>query len=250
MEWRNRDWFWVTGIMIALIIFILAFRLSDNLTFMSVFSFLASGVSIALAFVAMYTSFKQNSDNQNLTTQMSETLARMDEKINSMGQKVSEFSSVEEVKKILEARLNIATESFEETLSEENGNITKSEVMEIWNNEMANFTKLFDAIAKQNDLNYEGRNGYNPNFSIRIPRNLVIQTIKSDYNNTEFTLREIQEKVNISHKTEIPISLMRLILLDLYSSGFLIQLDSVRAEDGKLITPIRYKTKEKNKQKV
>lgn len=249
MEWRNRDWFWVTGIMIAVIIFILAFRLSDNLTFMSVFSFLASGVSIALAFVAMYTSFKQNSDNQTLTTQMSETLARMDEKMNSMGQRVSEFGSVEEVKKILEARLNIATESFEETLSEEDGNITKSEVMEIWNNEMTSFTKLFDTIAKQNDLNYEGKNGYNPNFSIRIPRNLVMQTIKSEYVNTEFTMREIHERVNNLHKTEIPLTLIRLILLDLYSSGFLIQLEPVRGEDGVLITPIRFKTKDKNKQK-
>lgn len=244
MEWRNRDWFWLTGIMIAIIIFILAFRLSDNSTFMNVFAFLASGVSIALAFVAMYTSFKQNSDNQTLTTQMSETLARMDEKMNSMGQRVSEFGSVEEIKKIIEARLNIATESFEETLSEEDENITKAEVMEMWNNEMANFTKVFDAMARQNNLKQEGNYDVN-NFDIRIPRTLVLHTIDSEFAKTEFTMREIHEMVNIVHKTEFSLALIRMVLLDLTHRGELIQLGAVRAENGTIQTPMRYTRRER-----
>ncbi|MFJ8071616.1 hypothetical protein ACIQZD_22125 [Peribacillus sp. NPDC096447] len=254
MKWGKQDWFWLTGILIIINISVFAFRLSDNQTFMEIFSFMVNGISIALAFVAMYTSFKQNSDNQTLTTQMSETLARMDEKINSMGQKVSEFSSVEEVKKMLDARLNIAAESIEETLSDEDGNISKSEVIDILNNELSNFSESLDKIIKNNlpqDKVVEPlKSGNTSDFNIRRPRGLMLETIKTEYGFIEFTLKEIQKKISDKHNEVIPLTLLRLLLIDQVNSKYLVQIEAPRDTEGKLVGVRKFKVNEKIREKI
>lgn len=90
-NWTNRDWLWTTGILIGIIITSFAFFLSENNRVVEIFSFLASGVSIALAFVAIYVSSNQNKESQSLSQNMSETLARMDEKVRSINEKVDKF---------------------------------------------------------------------------------------------------------------------------------------------------------------
>ncbi|WP_336866375.1 hypothetical protein [Peribacillus frigoritolerans] len=250
-KWTERDWFWLVGILIIINISVFAFRLSDNQTFMDIFSFMVNGISIALAFVAMYTSFKQNSDNQTLTTQMSETLARMDEKINSMGQKVSEFSSVEEVKKMLEARLNIAAESIEETLNEEEGNISKSEVIDIMNKEMSNFSQALDKIIQNNLPKNKGveplKNEYNSAYSFRRHKNIILETINTEFGVNEFTMKELQMKIRDKYNENISFYLLRLLLLDLESSDILVPIAPTRDKDRGLLSHKKYKAKEQIK---
>jgi hypothetical protein len=89
LSWRTQDWFWTLGILISIIVVILTFRLSDNQEVTDLFSFISSSVSIALALIAIFISFKQNSDNQRLTNEMSTMLVRIDEKIKTLDDKVS-----------------------------------------------------------------------------------------------------------------------------------------------------------------
>lgn len=215
MKWRNQDWYWLTGILIIIIIFILAFRLSDNVTFMNVFSFMASGVSIALAFVAMYTSFKQNSDNQTLTTQMNETLARMDEKINNMDNKVSEFN-IGEFRKILDEKIISTSKTIEDTLQDDDGNVSKYDVLEILNEELSKFRQSFDNVVDNiNTGKYYGR--------VVLPQinsKEILSVIMKDFIDTDFSLMELTRTLS-NNNIDISLSSLRKFLDDLVNINFL-----------------------------
>lgn len=220
MKWRNQDWFWLTAILISFIIFISAFRLSDNVTFMNVFSFMASGVSIALAFVAMYTSFKQNSENQMLTTQMNETLARMDEKINSMGEKVSRFD-VEEIKGVISATISKSSEVIEESIKSEGQELKKEDVIEIINQELSKTSDYITNIFKQqnrsdkNDI-IKYANGFSYINLKNFPdKNQILSMIKKHFKEVDFSLTDIEKQWG----RDVPRDFLKQIINELVKDG-------------------------------
>lgn len=64
-KWTNKDWKWLTGILIAIIILAFSLWLVD---FTVSFGIISSSVSIALAIVAISMSLQQNKDNQRMLT--------------------------------------------------------------------------------------------------------------------------------------------------------------------------------------
>ncbi|OEH55368.1 hypothetical protein AQ616_04110 [Oceanobacillus sp. E9] len=64
-KWTNKDWKWLTGILIAIIILAFSLWLVD---FTVGFGIISSSVSIALAIVAIYMSLQQSKDNQKMLT--------------------------------------------------------------------------------------------------------------------------------------------------------------------------------------
>lgn len=64
-KWTNKDWKWLTGILIAIIILAFSLWLVD---FTVSFGIISSSVSIALAIVAIYMSLQQSKDNHKMLT--------------------------------------------------------------------------------------------------------------------------------------------------------------------------------------
>lgn len=103
-KWSSRDWIWLVGILIAIIVFILTFRLGDNLQVINLFSFISSSVSIALAVVAIFIALKQDSDNKQVNDRMVDLLnkiktgvknvdSKLPSLINSVGEETAQFYS-------------------------------------------------------------------------------------------------------------------------------------------------------------
>lgn len=87
-NWTNRDWIWLLGVLISVIILLIAgFYNSDKVELN--FSIISSAVSIALALVAISIALSQSKDNQELTSTLKETMAVMHEKLNNVGEKVN-----------------------------------------------------------------------------------------------------------------------------------------------------------------
>jgi uncharacterized protein YoxC len=143
MNWTNRDWIWLTSILVGLIIFIFSFRLSDNQRVTEIFSFLSSGVSIALAFVAIYVSSNQNKETQTLSLNMSETLARLDEKIHSINEKVEKFDP-RSLTQDVDERIKTMIENANEYIPEDK--FSKTEAIQYFNEQLNN---LKDDINNQ-----------------------------------------------------------------------------------------------------
>lgn len=91
-NWTNRDWVWLLGILISLIILLIAgFYNSDKIELN--FSIISSAVSIVLAIVAISIALSQSKDNQELSSNLKETMAVMHEKLNNVGDKVNQLDS-------------------------------------------------------------------------------------------------------------------------------------------------------------
>lgn len=68
MGWRNRDWIWVVGLLICIIILLIATIFAKNKQVEINFSIIPSAVSIALALVAIFIALSQSKENQELST--------------------------------------------------------------------------------------------------------------------------------------------------------------------------------------
>lgn len=125
-KWTNRDWFWLVGILIGIMIIMIASFFNNESVEIN-FSIISSAVSIALALVAIFIALKQDSDNQkvnfsvsNLLNEIAINLRNVDEKVNKMDSKVFK---------------DIAAETIKEYTEENNGkeSFTKDEVKEMLN---------------------------------------------------------------------------------------------------------------------
>ncbi|CAM5246373.1 putative protein OS=Lysinibacillus sphaericus OX=1421 GN=LS41612_10730 PE=4 SV=1 [Lysinibacillus sphaericus] len=90
-EWRNQDWLWLVLILVAIIFFVTTFRLADNIQVVDLFSFISSSVSIALALVAIFYAWKQDSDSQVVTRHTSNLLTQITSKIENMDSKIDKL---------------------------------------------------------------------------------------------------------------------------------------------------------------
>lgn len=87
MEWRNRDWVWLVGILTGIMILLIAgFYNSDYIVLN--FSIISSAVSIALALLAIFIAIKQDGVSQTINRETSVTLAKITTKIDSMETKI------------------------------------------------------------------------------------------------------------------------------------------------------------------
>ncbi|MED1559307.1 hypothetical protein [Bacillus paramycoides] len=86
-NWGNRDWIWLVGILIMIIILLIAGFYNSKVIELN-FSIISSAVSIALALVAIFFAFKQDSDNQRVTSEMANILTKIESKVNSMDGKI------------------------------------------------------------------------------------------------------------------------------------------------------------------
>lgn len=73
MEWRNRDWGWLVGILIGIIILLIAGFYGSEYIELN-FSIISSAVSIALALVAIFIALKQDTDNRRVSEDTSRML--------------------------------------------------------------------------------------------------------------------------------------------------------------------------------
>ncbi|WP_434169136.1 hypothetical protein [Peribacillus frigoritolerans] len=86
-KWSDRDWKWLVGILIGIMILMVASFFNSDKVEMN-FSIISSAVSIALALVAIFIALKQDSDNQRVTNKMTEALMKIETKVNSMDGKI------------------------------------------------------------------------------------------------------------------------------------------------------------------
>lgn len=91
MEWRTRDWIWIVGILVAIIILIISMFYAENEVIEVNFSIIASAVSIALALLAIFIALNQSRDNQQLSTSLNVTMSIMNEKLSSVDEKVNKI---------------------------------------------------------------------------------------------------------------------------------------------------------------
>lgn len=116
MSWRTQDWFWL----LAFWIYATAFSFIYNDLIMTVISYVSTFVSISLAGVAMFISLKQINQNDSLVGEMHRTLGSMNERLNQVDTKVSNFDpSV--IKRDIEIDVNKIKEELIQEISKSLG---------------------------------------------------------------------------------------------------------------------------------
>ncbi|MED1509003.1 hypothetical protein [Bacillus proteolyticus] len=143
-KWSNKDWVWTVGILVMIIILLIA----DFFNFPNIeanFSIISSAVSIALALVAIFIALKQDSDNQELTNHMNETLIKVELKLDSMDRKVEKLDP-SYVNSIVKSKKDEITEIIDKA---EESNLSMVDIKTIIADEMDD---LKDEINRQREL--------------------------------------------------------------------------------------------------
>ncbi|SJZ99705.1 hypothetical protein [Selenihalanaerobacter shriftii] len=117
-SWGNKDWKWLVGVLISIIILVMAGWLSNMSNIINYFSFTSNGVSIVLALVAIYISLSQNNTSQILNSKTTDMLAKMYEKIGQVDKKVNKIDPTS-LSKIMEIKMNSTLSQFADNLFEE-----------------------------------------------------------------------------------------------------------------------------------
>jgi len=90
-NWTNRDWLWLLGVLISIIILLISSIFAKSKNIELNFSIVSSAVSIALALVAIFIALSQSRENQELSTSLKVTMSIMNEKLNSVDEKVNKI---------------------------------------------------------------------------------------------------------------------------------------------------------------
>jgi hypothetical protein len=108
---KTRDWKWLVGILVGTNLLILSawiMKIPDVGAYLSI---LGTGVSIALALIAIYISLSQNNNSQILNVNTMDVLARIDEKVRNVNEKVDKFDS-KEIAEIIETRVSKVLKNY------------------------------------------------------------------------------------------------------------------------------------------
>lgn len=89
-KWGNREWIWLVGILITLIILLIAGFYNSKAIELN-FSIISSAVSIALALVATFIALKQDSDNQRVNDRLSHLLNEISVNVRNVDAKVDKI---------------------------------------------------------------------------------------------------------------------------------------------------------------
>lgn len=144
-KWRNRDWIWIIGVLIAIIILIVANKASENLE--NNFSIISSAVSIALALIAIFYSSKQDNENKrsnenigNLVRDAVKGITKVDTSMIQMQKDIQTVVNAEVQLKIVE--------KAEEIENGEKENYTKKEIEEMLGNLKEPFIAASDVFTQ------------------------------------------------------------------------------------------------------
>jgi hypothetical protein len=178
-KWGNRDWYWLVGILISIIILIVS---SKSAGLEVNFSIISSAASMALALVAIFFSFKQDTENQRTNSRLHETITRMDEKINNVGEKVNKFDS-NRIIAMLENSRNAALSEIENDISN-SSQLSGDEVKALLKNKI---DKTYEDVNSVIHKSFRDKNRFmykhnNPNIEIQvgseIPFSLLVDIFK------------------------------------------------------------------------
>lgn len=166
-RWSNRDWFWLVGILLVIIIFLVA-KVFDYVNIEANFSIISSAVSIALALVAIFIALKQDSDNQQVNSRVSYLLNEISANVRNVDAKVD---------KIDPRLVNSVTEEVVEEYSQgskEKESFTKEEVDEIVskvsNDIASNINVILNKEDKKNIIHPVSIHGLDKRKKMRIHR--------------------------------------------------------------------------------
>ena len=177
-RWSNRDWFWLVGILLMAIIFLVA-KVFDYVNIEANFSIISSAVSIALAIIAIVIALKQDSDNQRVNAQVSRALNEISANVKSVDDK-------------LKRSVNKVGEKTADEYSQEIGKkdtYTKEEVDEILNKFSKDVTSNINVILDQNS-NYKGESTF-----YDLPENLKERVANTIRNNKHVEIRDLQSYI-------------------------------------------------------
>lgn len=184
MKWSNKDWFWLTLILIAIIICILTFRLSDNQSVNEMFSFVSSAVSIALAIVAIGMATKQEVENKRVQDEVNKILIKIEMKVNSMNDTVQKIAP-EHVRGLAEEK---SEQAMEQTLYKEE--FSKDEVEKLINEALMDYGETIINEMMNNNTIYLNNNLHNDSLN-----HLITSFVRR---NPNATVRELTNEFNIS----------------------------------------------------
>ncbi len=197
-KWSSRDWVWLVGILITIIILLIAGFYNNKAIEMN-FSIISSAVSIALALIAIFIALKQDSDNQRVNDRLSHLLNEISANLRNVDAKVDRMDL---------RLLRGVTEEVLENHSQENKQkdlFTKEEVTEligkIGNDITTNISNIQN--KEKNKEHYKITSDWKDNSIIGIvKRGEVLNIIK---NNLGKNLEELQDLIAQETETIYPL---------------------------------------------
>lgn len=178
-KWTNKDWKWLVGILIGIMILMIASFFNSKIIETN-FSIISSAVSIALALVAIFIALKQDSDNQrvnqsvsSLLNEIARNIAAVDEKVRKIDETVlndvkaevvEEFEqknpdkktyTADEVNNIVKTVTDELTKNFYESLNNEEKERTSREIRilsAIYKNKDKSVTEIQEILANEYKL--------------------------------------------------------------------------------------------------
>lgn len=91
MNWQTRDWFWLTGILVMIIVGVIAYILSDIEFAVDLLTFAGTLTSLFLSVIAIFITLTFSKDSKDLHSQSKHILGRIDEKIEGIDDRVKEI---------------------------------------------------------------------------------------------------------------------------------------------------------------
>ncbi|QDQ01165.1 hypothetical protein FOH38_12270 [Lysinibacillus fusiformis] len=199
-NWTNRDWFWLLGILIGIIILLIASIFAKSLKIETNFSIISSAVSIALALVAIFFALKQDSDNQRVNDNVSRILNNIVSEMGVVKHQVNKISDkdIADIKEdtMADVKKDIEKESY-----------TQEEVNEIVKKAVDEFSSKFKEMTNNNSVNNDALVS-NPVF-IRL-----IQEIRQDLINENggYSHRQINRVFESKFGYKLPLDVINKIL--------------------------------------
>ncbi|WP_212936751.1 hypothetical protein [Bacillus hominis] len=144
-KWGNRDWFWLVGVLVTVIILLVAGFYNSNTIELN-FSIISSAVSIALALVAIFIALKQDSDNQRVNDRLSRLLNEISINVRNVDAKVDRIDPG-----VLHSVTEGVIEGYNQD-SKEKESFTKEEVDEIIKNVSEEITSNINNLLNENPL--------------------------------------------------------------------------------------------------
>ena len=145
-KWSDRDWTWLVGILITIMISMVAIFYNSDKVEMN-FSIISSAVSIALAIIAIFIALRQASDNQQVNINVSNLLNQIEANLRNVGEKVNslDLGTINQVKEETVEDFKIQNESKE--------SYTATEMKELVENFGNDLTKKLLNMSLKKDVN-------------------------------------------------------------------------------------------------
>lgn len=195
MEWRKQDWVWL----LVFLVYAQAFMYIYQELIMTVISYVSTFVSISLAGVAMFISLKQINQNDSLVGEMHRTLGSMNERLNQVDTKVSNFDpSV--IKKDIELDANKIKQELIHELKNSFDETSTNDLEEVLDKVYSEIDKKIDELNVRIQSSVEERLNYDKKEILNLkPASMLIRELIFERGNEAFTAKEIREKVPKVH---------------------------------------------------